>query len=264
MIVIADNVQANHGTIQTAVQHGDPGPVRSLARRIEGAGARMLDISVGPPGRDGARKMAFLVEAIQSVTDLPVLIDAADADVMAAGLDANRKTAVLNGFSLEPRRLEEILPLAVRHDADIIGYLIDERSQPPASLEDRLRIAVELEQAAKSAGLGGERLMIDPFIAPLIWEDGHRRNATLLEVVRRLPEVLGRPVRTVAGLSNLTSGGAASDRDRKRTVELAFLPMLAAAGLTMVMLNVFHAEAVRLARACESLLSPKVFTWETL
>ncbi len=85
MIVIADNVQANHGAIQTAVQRGDPGPVRSLARRIEAAGARMLDISVAPPGRDGARKMAFLVEAIQSVTDLPVLIDTADADVVAAG-----------------------------------------------------------------------------------------------------------------------------------------------------------------------------------
>jgi len=264
MLVIADNVQANHGAIQKAVQRGDPGPVQSLARRTEAAGARMLDISVGPPGRDGAQKMAFLVEAIQSVTDLPVLIDAADADVMAAGLEANRKTAVHNGFSLEPRKLEAILPLAVRHDTDIIGYLIDERSQPPASLEDRLRIAVELEHAAQSAGLRDESLMIDPFIAPLIWEDGHRRNATLLEVVRRLPEALDRPVKTVVGLSNLTSGRAASDRDRKRTVELAFLPMLAAAGVTMVMLNVFHAEAVRLARACESLLSQKVFAWETL
>ena len=71
-------------------------------------------------------------------------------------------------------------------------------------------------------------------------------------------------MRTVVGLSNLTSGRAASDRDRKRAAELAFLPMLAAAGVTMVMLNVFHTEAVRLARACESLLSPKVFAWETL
>ncbi len=111
MIVIADNMQANHGTLLKAVRRGDPGPVRSLARRIEGAGAQMLDISVGPPGRDGAHKMAFLVEAIQSVTDLPVLIDAADADVMAAGLGANRKTAVLNGFSLEPGRIEGICPL---------------------------------------------------------------------------------------------------------------------------------------------------------
>ena len=262
MIVIADNVQANHGVIQGGATW------RSRTRPVVGPpirGGRGTDARYqrGPSGTDGARKMAFLVEAIQSVTDLPVLIDAADADVMAAGLHVNRKTAVLNGFSLEPRRLEAILPLAVRHDTDIIGYLIDERSQPPASLEDRLRIAVELEQAAQSAGLRDESLVIDPFIAPLIWEDGHRRNATLLEVVRRLPEALDRPVRTVVA-SNLTSGRAASDRDRKRTVELAFLPMLAAAGLTMVMLNVFHTEAIRLARACESLLSPKVFAWETL
>jgi 5-methyltetrahydrofolate corrinoid/iron sulfur protein methyltransferase len=183
---------------------------------------------------------------------------------MAAGLEANRKTALINGFSLEPRKIEEILPLAVRYEAEIIGYLMDERSQPPASAEDRLGIAVELDHVARSAGLEEERLIIDPFLAPLIWEDGTRRNVELLEVLRCLPEVMGRPVRTVVGLSNLTSGRGASDGDRKRTAELAFLPMLAAAGLRMVMLDVFHAEAVHLARACESLLSPKVFTWETL
>ncbi len=264
MIVIADNMQASGRAIREAVRRDDPGPVQELTRRLVAAGARMIDVNVGPPKRQAARKMAFLVEAIQSVSDLPVLLDTADADVMAAGLDVNRTTAILNGFSLEPGKLEEILPLAVRYDAEIVGYLVDERSRPPASLEDRLRIAVELDRAARSAGLEERSLIIDPFVAPLVWEDGHRRNAALLEVVRRLPEVLGRPVRTVVGLSNLTTGRDPSDRDRKRAVERAFLPMLAAAGLTMVMLDVFHAEAVRLAGVCESLLSAKVFTWEAL
>ncbi len=264
MIVIADNLQASRKAVESAFRESDPRPVLDLARRLEEAGARMIDINVGPPGRNAESKMAFLVEAVQSVSDLPVLLDTADADVMAAGLEANRKTALVNGFSPEPKRLERILPLAVRHDADVVAYLIEESGQPPASLEDRLGIAVEIDGAAQAAGLSPERLILDPFVAPLIWEDGHRRNATLLEVIRRLPDVLGRPVRTVAGLSNLTTGLGASDRDRKCRAERAFLPMLASAGLTMVMLDVFHTEAVRLARACESLLSPKVFTWETL
>jgi 5-methyltetrahydrofolate corrinoid/iron sulfur protein methyltransferase len=264
MIIIADNLQGSRGALGTAFRQGDPGPVQDLARRLERAGARMIDINVGPPGRNTARKMAFLVEAVQSASNLPVLLDTADPEVMGAGLEANRGTAVLNGFSLEPKRLEPILALAVRHGTDTVGYLLDEHGRPPASLDHRLGIAVEVDQAARSAGLSAERLILDPFVAPLIWEDGHRRNAELLEVIRRLPETLGRPVRTVVGLSNLTTGLGASDRDRKRRAERAFLPMLASAGLTMVMLDVFQTEAVRLVRACESLLSPKVFAWEAL
>jgi 5-methyltetrahydrofolate corrinoid/iron sulfur protein methyltransferase len=41
----------------------------------------------------------------------------------------------------------------------------------------------------------------------------------------------------------------------------AYLPMLAAAGLDMVLLNVFHAPVVQTARACSALLDDKAFSW---
>jgi 5-methyltetrahydrofolate corrinoid/iron sulfur protein methyltransferase len=263
MIVIADNLQATLPETRAALDRNDPEPVRELVRRMERAGARMIDINPGPLKRDAAARMAFLVQAVQSASDLPLLIDTADPAVMEAGLAAGRKPLALNGFSLEPRKVREILPLAVRHGADIVGYLLDARGLPPASVEERLGIAVELLDAARAAGLPSERLIIDPVVAPLIWEEGHRRNAVLLEVLRGLPEVLGFPVRTVAGLSNLTSGSPAA-AEKKQRVEGAFLAMLAAAGLDMALLNVFHGETVRLARTCETLLSQKVFSWESL
>lgn len=263
MILVSDNLQGTRPPTRALLERGDAGPVRELVRRMVLQGARMIDVNPGPLRRDAARRMTSLVEAVRSVTDLPLLVDSADPAVMEAGLVACGRAAILNGFSPEPRKIERLLPLAVRYGADAVGYLVDGRGLPPPSAEERLGIAVELLAAAEQAGLPRERLIVDPFLAPLIWEDGQRRNAEALEVIRRLPEVLGFSVRTVVGFSNLTSGSPAP-RETRRRAEAAFLPMLAAAGLHMVMLDVFNVEAVRTARACQALLSPRVFAWESL
>ena len=75
-----------------------------------------------------------------------------------------------------------------------------------------------------------------------------------------MPELLGFKVRTIAGLSNLTTGKG--DRGKKLLMEKAYLPMLLEAGLSMVLMDMFHGETVRTARACRALMSPKVFSWE--
>jgi 5-methyltetrahydrofolate corrinoid/iron sulfur protein methyltransferase len=84
----------------------------------------------------------------------------------------------------------------------------------------------------------------------------------ILTVLRTLPEVLGFPVRTIGGLSNLTTGKG--PKAEKLLLEKTYLPMLAAAGLSFALLNMFHTETVRVANACDALTSPKIFAWETL
>jgi 5-methyltetrahydrofolate corrinoid/iron sulfur protein methyltransferase len=75
-----------------------------------------------------------------------------------------------------------------------------------------------------------------------------------------LPDLLGAPVRTIAGISNLASGPV--PQARKIALEKAFLPMLAAAGLDMALLNVRHAPTVHTAGLCNALLGERVFAWE--
>ena len=95
-------------------------------------------------------------------------------------------------------------------------------------------------------------MILDPVVAPLIWQDGLQRNRDLLEIIRRLPELLDYPVRTVAGLSNLTTGHRASDP--KRRLEQTYLSMLASAGLSWVLFNIHHHDTVATARICRILL----------
>lgn len=261
MILVGDNFQITHPIVQLALAHRDTGPLTDWVRRMEALGAQMIDINTGPLGKGAAEKMGFLVEVVEAATHLPLLIDTANPAAMAAGVRAARQKVIVNGFSLEPRKLEQMLPLAAQYDVDIIGYLLDARGHPPATADERLTLAVAVHQACLKAGVPQERLIIDPVVTPLLWEDGRSHNRAVLEVIQTLPGVLGYGVRTIAGLSNLTAGTNFSDH--QAAMECAYAAMLAASGLDMILLNVFHNTTVQVARACDALLSDKVFTWET-
>lgn len=261
MILAADNLQITLPEMAKAMEEMNPEPIQSLVRRCVAAGAQMIDINSGPLSREPERKMRFLVETVESATEVPLLLDTANPNALAAGLAAATQPPIINGFSLEPKKLEKILPLAKHYGVDSIGYLLYPSGQVPREEAERMEIAVALFEAYRRAGLDPERLIIDPIIAPVLWESGNRQNAGILNVIRQLPELLDFPVRTIAGLSNLTSGKL-GNLEKRLLLAQAYLPMLAASGLSMVLLNIFHTKTVRTAKACDALLKDEIFTWE--
>ena len=260
VILIADNLQITNPVIQQAVDQMDPEPIKAMVQQCKKAGAEAIDINSGPLTREPEEKMTFLVETVQAITNLPILIDTANPKAIKAGLQACKSKCIINGFSLEPSKLENILPLAVAHDVDIIGYLLCPDSRVPMNAAERLEIAIELHHAALKAGLNPERLVVDPIIVPLLWDNGSFQAREVLDVIRQLPDVLGFKVRTIAGLSNLTTGKG--EQKKKRLTEQTYLPMLAAAGLDMCLMNVFHSETVATANACNTLLHEGIFAWK--
>jgi len=262
MQVIADNLHIIRPEIRAAVEEKNPGPIRELVRQCMAAGADGIDINSGPLSRDPEGTMTFLVETVEQVTNHPILIDTTNPKAIRAGLKAAGNRAIINGISPEPAKLEHILPLAAEFDVPVIGYLLNEAGHVPGSEAEGYDIALALLNAVESAGLARERLMIDPIVAPLMWESGTAHNRHVLSLIRSLPDVLGYPVKTIAGVSNLTTGDAPASK--KHLMEAAFLPMLADAGLDMALLNVFHEETVRLARACEALTRGELFSWAAL
>ncbi len=259
MLIVADNLRITNRPVQAALDRMDQEPIRDMVTRCVAAGAQAIDINSGPLSRNPEEKMTFLVEAVQSATTLPLILDTSNPKAMEAGLIACRNKAIINGFSPEPRKLSAILPLAKKYHTDIIGYLLYPNSQVPVGEEDCIQVAIELFDAFKKAGLENEQLIIDPVVAPVIWENGIHHNRSILSVIRLLPDILGFPVRTIAGISNLATGSLPPETKRK--LECAFLPMLAAAGLSMALINVFHRETLQTARICHSFLNPGVFSW---
>ncbi len=262
LIIVADNINIVNHTIRKAIEEMDHETIKTIVRKIENAGADAIDINPGPLTQDLEKIMTFLVETVQDVSDLPILIDTANPEAMECGLRVNRKTAIINGFSLETDKLEFILPLAEKYESDIIGYLLYPNSHVPENDQERLNIAIELYNEFQKAGIDNERLIIDPVVVPVFWQNGKKQASDILNVIRMLPEIFGFPVKTVAGISNLTTGDG--DTEKKLLLEQTYLPMLAASGLSMAMLNVYHEGAVRVIKTINALTNEKIFSWEEI
>lgn len=260
MIMVADNLRITLPAIGRAVELLDPGPIRQMVSACRDAGAQAIDINSGPLSRCPEEKMTFLVRTVQETVDLPIVLDTANSRAMAAGLAASRRKTIINGISLAPEKLGRMLPLARQYDCDIIGYLLHPDGHLPVDADGRMETAVALFNELRTAGISPERIIIDPVVTPLAWQEGNRQNMAVLEAIRSLPDLLGFPVRTIAGLSNLTTG--APDLDTRRRYQSAFLPMLAAAGVSMILMNVLDPSLACTARSCQNIVDGAVFTWQ--
>lgn len=259
MKLAADNIRITKPLVYRALEERNPEPVRQMALACATAGAHAIDINTGPLKKDPEGSMAFFVAAVQSVTGLPLIIDTTNPVAMAAGLATAENPVIINGISLEPMKLEKILPLASRYDADLVGFLLHADSRVPRQTDERLSIALELLAAVEAAGVDRERLILDPVVPPLSWDDGLDRARGIVETIRMLPEVLGFGVRTMAGLSNLTTG--AVDRRKRSLMETVYLSMLAGAGLDWLLMDVLNEPVRDAAMAAGLMASADIFSW---
>ena len=262
MIIVADNLQITDPEISPAVEGRNPEPVKNLVRALVAAGADAIDINPGPLKKDAAEVMTFLVETVQSVTSKTLLLDTTSAEAIEAGLCAAKNRAIINGFSLEPQKCNNILPLAGKFDVDIVGYVLYPDSSVPTDVDEFFAITLELIDQAQKAGVSPNQLIIDPVVAPLIWANGTAHNRALLSFLYRLDDLAGVSLRRIAGLSNLSTGHAPPEK--KRLAQRTFLPMMAAAGLDMVLMQVFQADVVATAKACDMITGDKIFSWAAI
>ncbi|MFZ5450867.1 MAG: dihydropteroate synthase [Thermodesulfobacteriota bacterium] len=239
MILAADNLQIFNPVVAQALEAGDPRPLQDLARRCREAGAALLDINPGFLSQRHQERMAFMVAAVQEAVDLPLILDSPDAAVLVQGLAACRQKPILNALTLEPKKIEEILPLAAAHQTNLVLLLLDERSYPAPTLEGKIALAVELREQALAVGLTPEQLIFDPVLPNLSWHDAWEQVKECIKTVRLLAAgaVFPEPARTMAGLSNLRSH---LRRVYSLEVEMTCLGLLAGAGLSLALADVLQ------------------------
>lgn len=240
MLLAADNLNALNPAVSRALNELDPEPIKTIAARCSVPGVGLLDINPGFLPKRNVDKISFMIEAVQEVTDLPLVLDSPDPRVLERGIASCRTKPILSALSLEPHKIEGILPLAARHGTSLIVLLMDERSRVPASMEERIAIAVELRERALAAGIEASSLIFDPVLPNLSWPDAELHIREAIRTVRMLSgwSVLPEPAKTMVGLSNLRSGL------RKRyplEIEAHCLAVLAGAGLDIVLADVLQA-----------------------
>ena len=247
MIVAADNLTSSNPAVAAALKSLQPQPLQELARRCEDAGAALLDLNPGYLSPRHEDRMAFMVDAVQSVTGLRLILDSPHPRVLARGLAACRDKPILNACTLEEAKLRDILPLAAAHHTDLVLLLLDDRSFAPPTLDGKMALAVELREHALAAGVAHEQLIFDPVLPNLRWPDAFFQLGEALKAVRLLTagDIFSMPGQTMAGLSNLRSG---LRHLHPLKLEETCLSLLAGGGLSFVLTEVLQPSLMKTVR----------------
>lgn len=208
------------------------------------AGSRILDVNAGVPGGDEPAIMAFAVEKIQEVTDVPLCLDSSVVAALESGLKACQGKALVNSVTGEDERLENVLPLVRKYGAAVIGIANDETgiSMDP---EVRLAVARKIVERAQDHGIQRQDVLIDP-LCMTVGAD-HNAGMAFFETLRLVRRDLG--VNTVCGASNVSFG--LPDRI---TINATFLAMAMQAGLACAITNPLVPEIQRTVLAGNLLL----------
>ena len=222
-VIIGEKINpTGHKKLATALREEDYDYVRELARKQVEAGADVLDINVGDPELDEVSLLPWVIEIVTSEVDVPICLDSANHEALAAGLAVAPGKPLVNSVNGEQASLEAVLPLIKDFGAAVIGLTMDDDGISN-DVDVRVAIAGKILERAAKIGIPTEDVVIDPLVLT-IGADSNAGVVTLqtIEMIRR---EFG--VNINLGASNVSFG--LPDR---HTINQAFLALAAVAGAT--------------------------------
>ena len=116
MYIIGENIHIISEKVKEALTNRDREFFMDLAVKQVEAGAKAVDINLGPRKKDFAEVWPWIIETIETVVDVPLSIDTTNVDGMEAALQTIKKAQpILNSTSAEPERLEKVPALAKKY-----------------------------------------------------------------------------------------------------------------------------------------------------
>jgi 5-methyltetrahydrofolate corrinoid/iron sulfur protein methyltransferase len=202
MLIIGERINSSRARIAEAILAKDAAFIQNEATLQASAGADYIDVNAGSFVGEEAQRLRWVMEAVQEITDLPLCIDSPDPAVIEMALPLARRTPMINSITLEPARLEGILPLVVEYKSKVIGLCQSEQAIAETA-DAKVEMAGRLVERVTDAGVPLDDLYIDPLVYPVA-TNPHSAVATLGAIERIMSEFPG--VHTTCGLTNVSHG----------------------------------------------------------
>lgn len=202
MLIIAERINSSRKTIAEAIEARNADFIRNEAATQANAGAHYIDVNAGSMLGKEIECLTWLVDVVQEATDLPLALDSPDPQAIKAVVSRTHQAPMINSITLEPQRLEELLPLVVERGAKVIA-LCQSPDLMADTRDDKVRLAEQLVVKATSAGVPLENLYIDPLVYPVA-TNPQSASATLDAIEKIMTLFPG--VHTVCGLTNVSYG----------------------------------------------------------
>ena len=207
------------------------------------AGAHVLDVNVGVPGLDEPAVLDATVQAVQSVTDLPLQIDTSDPAALERAMRHYNGKPLVNSVNGKEESMSAVLPLVAKYGGAVVALTLDENGIPPTA-EGRVAIARRILERGAEFGLGPADFVVD-VLCLAVSAEAESANV-ILESMRRVRAELG--CRTCLGVSNISFGLPA-----RPLLNAAFYTMAMANGLSAGIVNPLAADMMNAYRAYRAL-----------
>jgi 5-methyltetrahydrofolate corrinoid/iron sulfur protein methyltransferase len=251
MFAIGERINGMFRAVARAIQQRDGAAIADLARKQVASGAHALDINTGPTADDPAEVMTWLVQVVQEAVDVPLSIDSPRPPVLAAGLRACRRPAIINSTTGAKSKLDAIMPLAVEYRAGLIALTNDERGIP-RNAAARAEIALAIVARAMEAGLPTDHLYLDPLVLPVNAAQDQCREA--LEAIATFRTLCEPTPHVLLGLSNVSQGTS-----NRSLINRTYLAMAMALGCDAAILDPLDKDLMDTIRTGRILLNQEIY-----
>jgi 5-methyltetrahydrofolate corrinoid/iron sulfur protein methyltransferase len=228
MLIVAERINSSRKAINAAIVYRDEKLITAEVKVQADAGADYIDVNAGAMEQEEAGHLEWLIEVCQKATNKPLCLDSADPGVLAAVIEKVDKPPLINSASLEERRLDPVIDIAISAQAGLIALCQSDTAQA-TSVEDKVVMAGRLVERAGKRGLPPERLYIDPLVFPLA-TDATSARATLEGITKIMKSYSG--VHTICGLTNISFG-----LPNRKLLNRAFLACCISRGMDAAILD---------------------------
>jgi 5-methyltetrahydrofolate corrinoid/iron sulfur protein methyltransferase len=249
-LVIGELMNNSYGRARKAWKARDLDGYRNLARLQTDLGASFLTFNI-----DGTHALPVtltemleflphVIPAIQQVTNLPISFDNPDVAFHREALkhfdrSRCRGRPILNSLSVTRADIQAMIELAVDNDMDVIVMASECQTEDgghraAGSPQDIVKAARHFAAQLGRAGIGNDRIIVDPGLCPIASDTCGGVNLCLDAIRALRADTSLEGIHISVGLSNFSIGAPGEFRI---PLERAFLSLALEAGLDYALAN---------------------------
>ncbi|MDR2957055.1 MAG: methyltetrahydrofolate cobalamin methyltransferase [Coriobacteriales bacterium] len=228
MIIIGEKINGTIPSTGVAIASRDSAFIADLAVRQSEAGADFIDVCASTAPEVEVEALKWLIDIVQSVTDVPISIDSPNPHAIKAVFTDIEKPGLINSVSLEADKTEVLFPLIADTEWQVVALLCDNNGIPQTS-EQRLEIARQTIDCAVGYGIAPSRLHIDPLVISLSTD-----QTSMTKFIHCCQEIKSwyPEIHITSGLSNISFG-----LPLRKSINQSFLVLAMGAGMDSAIMD---------------------------
>ena len=256
MKLISENLHIISKTTKDAVLNRDECYIKNLLERQIKTQPDWIDLNIGPARGAFAGTMQWLVDIVQSMTDIPLCLDSTNAEEIEKGLSLAKQPQkwIINSTSADEVRLDRVTDIAAKYECSLIALTMNSELGIPKEADKRLELAFEICSAAEAKEISNDRLYFDPLILPVCVDQTQAVEA--LNTIRMLKESFEPQVNTTIGLSNVSNG---CPKELRPLINRVFMVLAAGCGIDSAIVDSFDEELLRINSVIETQTAQKSY-----